>query len=55
MSLSEKTAKQIASAAKINAPSYLTEIPPEIDPARRLLERTSGIASENIVHTYMKS
>jgi hypothetical protein len=53
MNASEKTAEQIASAAKANAATYLTEIPPEIDPARRLLEQYSGIAPEDIdAHIY---
>lgn len=44
MSISE----QIATAAKKNAAAYLTKIPPEIDPARRLLEEYSGIAPEDV-------
>lgn len=48
MNASEKTNAEIGTAAKINAASYLTEIPPEIDPARRLLEQYSGIAPEDV-------
>jgi hypothetical protein len=48
MSVSEKTAGQIATAAEKNAVSYLTKIPPEVDPARRLLEQYSGIVPEDV-------
>ncbi|KAI1752762.1 hypothetical protein F4782DRAFT_499965 [Xylaria castorea] len=47
MNDSQKTAEQIKDAAKQNAAFYLTEIPPEIEPARRLLEN-SGIAPEDV-------
>ncbi|KAI0543397.1 hypothetical protein F4679DRAFT_120070 [Xylaria curta] len=43
----QKKAEQIAAAAKQNAALYLNEIPPEIEPARRLLEH-SGIAPEDV-------
>ncbi|KAI0861121.1 hypothetical protein F4860DRAFT_476913 [Xylaria cubensis] len=43
----QKTAEKIAAAAKQNAALYLTEIPPEIEPTRRLLEH-SGIAPEDV-------
>ncbi|KAF2964108.1 hypothetical protein GQX73_g9471 [Xylaria multiplex] len=46
MADSFKAADQIAAAAKQNAAFYLTEIPPEIEPVRRLLEY-SGIAPED--------
>jgi hypothetical protein len=53
MNVSEKTAEQIATASKQNAASYLANIPPEIDPARRLLEKYSGIAPEDVdAHIY---
>jgi hypothetical protein len=53
MNVSKKTAEQIATAAKTNAASYLTKIPPEINPARRLLEQYSGIAPEDVdAHIY---
>jgi hypothetical protein len=53
MNVFEKTAEQIATAAKKNTVSYLTKIPPEIDPARRLLEQYSGIAPEDVdAHIY---
>lgn len=48
MSVSEKSSAQIATAARANAATYLTEIPPEIDPARLLLEQYSGIAPEDV-------
>ncbi|KAI1125128.1 hypothetical protein F5Y10DRAFT_13554 [Nemania abortiva] len=48
MSGSKKTAEQIATAAKQNAAFYLDEIPPELEPARRLLEKYSGIAPEDV-------
>jgi hypothetical protein len=48
MNVSEKPAEQIATAAKTNAASYLTTIPTEISPARRLLELYSGIAPEDV-------
>ncbi|KAI3329919.1 S-adenosyl-L-methionine-dependent methyltransferase [Ustulina deusta] len=47
MNDSRKTAEQVATAAKQNAAFYLTEIPPEIEPVRRLLEH-SGIAPEDV-------
>lgn len=37
MDVSEKVAEEIAAAAETNATTYLTRIPPEIDPSRRLL------------------
>ncbi|KAI1739178.1 hypothetical protein F4680DRAFT_150065 [Xylaria scruposa] len=46
MSNPQERAEQIAAAAKQNAALYLTEIPPEIEPARRLLVH-SGIALED--------
>lgn len=48
MSASEKTPEEIAAAAQQNAALYLTEIPPEADAARRLLEQYSGIAPADI-------
>ncbi|KAI1317382.1 hypothetical protein F5Y16DRAFT_152903 [Xylariaceae sp. FL0255] len=48
MSGSQKTTEEIAIAAKQNAALYLTEIPSELDPARRLLQQYAGIAPENI-------
>ncbi|KAI0102732.1 S-adenosyl-L-methionine-dependent methyltransferase [Nemania sp. FL0031] len=47
MADSQKTVEQIAAAAKQNAAFYVPEIPPEIDSARHLLERYSGITLEN--------
>ncbi|KAI0533009.1 hypothetical protein GGR58DRAFT_488267 [Xylaria digitata] len=47
MTDSSKTADQIAAAAKQNAAFYLTEIPPEIEPVRRLIEY-SGIAPDDV-------
>jgi hypothetical protein len=53
MNVSEQTTKQIATAAKHNTAAYLVEIPPEIDPARRLLEQYSGFAPEHVdAHIY---
>jgi hypothetical protein len=48
MNDSHKTAEQIATAAKQNAASYLTEIPPEIEPGRRLLGQYSSIAPQDV-------
>jgi len=45
---SEKTIEEIAAAAQKNAASYLTEVPPEIDPARHLLEHYSGIVPADV-------
>ncbi|KAI0414482.1 S-adenosyl-L-methionine-dependent methyltransferase [Xylaria grammica] len=47
MNESQKTAEQIAAAAKQNAAFYLTEIPPELEPIRRLL-KYSGVAPKNV-------
>jgi hypothetical protein len=53
MKVSEKTAEQISTAAKTNASSYLAEIPPEVDPARHLLERYSCVSPEDVdAHIY---
>ena len=49
----EKTPEQIATAAKTNAGSYLAKIPPELNPARRLLEQYSGISPQDVdAHIY---
>ncbi|KAJ9144790.1 hypothetical protein NKR19_g6310 [Coniochaeta hoffmannii] len=48
MSASEKKPEEIAAAAQQNAALYLTEIPPEADAARRLLEQYSGIAPVDV-------
>lgn len=48
MSASEKKPEEIAAAARQNAALYLTEIPPETDAARRLLEQYSGIAPADV-------
>lgn len=48
MSASEKRPDEIAAAAQQNAALYLTEIPPEADAARRLLEQYSGIAPAEV-------
>ena len=48
MSVSEKTPEEIAAAAKQNAALYLTEIPPSVDAARRLLEHYSGVAPVDV-------
>lgn len=48
MSGSEKTPEEIAAAAQQNAAFYLTEIPPSVDAARRLLEQYSGIAPADV-------
>lgn len=48
MSASEKKPEEIAAAAQQNAALYLTEIPPEADAARRLLEQYSGIAPADV-------
>lgn len=37
-----------AEAAKKNAASYRADIPPEVAPARHLLEHYSGIAPEDV-------
>jgi len=44
MSHSQKTSEEITAAAKVDASTYLPTIPPEIDPARRILKQYSGIA-----------
>lgn len=43
-----KSAEQIRTVAEKNIVSYLSEIPSETEPARRLLEQYSGIPPENI-------
>jgi len=48
MNVPEKTGQERATAAKINAASYLAELPPEVDPARDLLRRYSSIAPDRV-------
>ncbi|KAI1268094.1 hypothetical protein F5Y18DRAFT_377385 [Xylariaceae sp. FL1019] len=48
MTESKKTPQEIADAAKQNAAFYLTEIPPELESARRLLGQYSGIEPDDI-------
>ncbi|KAK0619515.1 hypothetical protein B0T14DRAFT_537291 [Immersiella caudata] len=45
---SQKTPGEIAAAAKANAKIFAATIPLEVDPARRILERYSGIVPGNI-------
>lgn len=48
MNLSKKSAEEIAAAAKANAATYLRQIPPEADPARRILVEYSGIPPDAV-------
>ena len=48
MSSSQKTPSEIAAALKANAATFLPSIPPDINPARPILEHYSDIAPEDI-------
>ncbi|KAK3315548.1 S-adenosyl-L-methionine-dependent methyltransferase, partial [Apodospora peruviana] len=48
MTITNGTTTAAEQAAKQNAHSFLTEIPPEIEPGRRLLEKYSGFAPEDV-------
>lgn len=53
MNVSKQTTKQITTIVKHSTAAYLVEIPPEIEPARRLLEQYSGFAPEHVnAHIY---